>query len=60
MIIAMRCLSAGVLVASSWTNSAWIRFRILVDERREISSPLAKVNSGLGISGEERFLNVHR
>jgi hypothetical protein len=56
MIIAMRFLSASALVV----GQAWTRFLIPVDEgENRISSPVAKVNSGLGIS-EERFLNVHR
>jgi hypothetical protein len=58
MIIVVHCLSAGLLVAFSWTNLAWIRFRIPADESEKgINSPLARVNSGLGISREGRFFD---
>jgi hypothetical protein len=61
MNIARRCLSADVLVVLFGANLAWTGFPIPVDEGENgSSSPLAKVNSGLGISGEERCLNVRR
>ena len=59
MMIAVRFLSASALVALSWAKPGQgSPFRPMKVENR-ISSPLAKVNSGLGISGEG-FLNVCR
>ena len=59
MMITMRFLSASALVALSWAKPGQgSPFRPTKGENR-ISSPLAKVNSGLGISGKG-FLNVRR